>query len=311
MSDFDPTSTDLNLLTVFATLMRERSVTRAATQLRRGQPAVSHSLRQLRDMLGDPLFTRAGRAIEPTARAIELYEQVAPALAALAGAIRATRRFDPETAAPSFRLGLTDDLQLMLLPAIARRLRSVIPQARLVVRGTDYIRAFAMLESGEISTLIGHAENLPAQAKLRTLRRVPYRVLRAREPGDDLDLDGYCRRPHALVSSAGDLSGVIDDVLRRLGRSRRVVVSLPLFGAMPALIAGSDLVATLPAHLAEALGHGPLRCDGLPFDGPSYTLSLAWRLTVDRDPAEMRFRALLLEAVQAHIPGVSATATQP
>jgi DNA-binding transcriptional LysR family regulator len=40
MSDFDPTSTDLNLLTVFATLMRERSVTRAATQLRRGQPAV-------------------------------------------------------------------------------------------------------------------------------------------------------------------------------------------------------------------------------------------------------------------------------
>ena len=79
MSDFDPTSTDLNLLTVFATLMRERSITRAATQLRRGQPAVSHSLRQLRDMLGDPLFTRAGRAIEPTARAIELYEQVAPA----------------------------------------------------------------------------------------------------------------------------------------------------------------------------------------------------------------------------------------
>ena len=310
MNDFDQNAIDLNLLTVFATLMRERSVTRAATRLRRGQPAVSHSLRQLRAMFGDPLFTRAGRAIEPTTHAIELYQQVAPALAALASAVRSTRQFDPASAAPTFRLGLTDDLQLVLLPVFAARLRSAIPHAQLVVRTTDYTRAFAMLESGEVTTLVGHDENLPAQAKLRALRRIPYRVLRARETGGDLDLDAYCRRPHALVSSAGDLSGVIDDALRSLGRSRRIVVSLPLFGAMPSLLAGSDLVATVPVHLAEALGHGQLRCDPLPLDGPSYTLSLAWRLTVDRDPAEMRFRSLLLEAVQAQIPSASVTLTR-
>src|SRR5262245_21963722 len=109
MTNIDLERMDINLLVVLATLMRERSVTRAATVLRRGQPAVSHSLRRLRALLGDPLFIRAGRAIEPTARAIELHAQVAPALEALAGAVRATRSFDPTVAAPTFRLGLTDD----------------------------------------------------------------------------------------------------------------------------------------------------------------------------------------------------------
>ena len=47
---------DLNLLRVFAAVMLERNVTRAAAQLAMTQPAVSNALRRLREATGDELF---------------------------------------------------------------------------------------------------------------------------------------------------------------------------------------------------------------------------------------------------------------
>ncbi len=43
---------DLNLLVYLDVLLREKSVTKAANQLGITQPAMSNSLRRLRDMLG-------------------------------------------------------------------------------------------------------------------------------------------------------------------------------------------------------------------------------------------------------------------
>lgn len=61
---------DLNLLRVFDVMMRERSVTRAASELGRTQSAVSHSLSKLRYLLKDELFTRDGGEMRPTPRAV-------------------------------------------------------------------------------------------------------------------------------------------------------------------------------------------------------------------------------------------------
>ncbi|MBD0275341.1 MAG: LysR family transcriptional regulator, partial [Acetobacteraceae bacterium] len=57
---------DLNLLPVFAALMRERSVTRAGRALFLSQPAASAALARLRAAFGDELFVRNGNALEPT-----------------------------------------------------------------------------------------------------------------------------------------------------------------------------------------------------------------------------------------------------
>ncbi|QXM24103.1 LysR family transcriptional regulator [Elioraea tepida] len=56
-------SLDLNLLTVFAAIMAERSVTRAGERLGLSQPATSGALARLRVALCDPLFIRTGRAL--------------------------------------------------------------------------------------------------------------------------------------------------------------------------------------------------------------------------------------------------------
>src|SRR5208283_1927461 len=89
---------DLNLLLVFSALMRERSVSRAAGRLYLGPSAVSMALARLRDVTDDPLFVRAGAAMEPTPRALRLWAEFAPALASIEPALRGYRGLDPTTA---------------------------------------------------------------------------------------------------------------------------------------------------------------------------------------------------------------------
>jgi DNA-binding transcriptional LysR family regulator len=67
-------SIDLNLLVALDALLRDRSVTRAGRRIGLSQPAMSHALARLREMLGDPVLTREGRAMRRTA----LGERLAP-----------------------------------------------------------------------------------------------------------------------------------------------------------------------------------------------------------------------------------------
>ena len=84
---------DLNLLVILDALLSEQHVTRAAARLHLSQPAVSHALARLRDMLGDPLLVRHGGRLLPTARALELAIPLAQALAQVQ-ALLAPNRFD-------------------------------------------------------------------------------------------------------------------------------------------------------------------------------------------------------------------------
>src|SRR6218665_1906429 len=56
----------LRLLVVFDALLREGSVAKAAAGLRLQSPAVSRMLGQLREIYGDPLFTRTAKGLVPT-----------------------------------------------------------------------------------------------------------------------------------------------------------------------------------------------------------------------------------------------------
>lgn len=298
MKQIDLSRVDLNLLQVLAVLVRERHVTRAAARLGLGQSAVSHALARLRALLDDELFVRSGRVMEPTARALALMEGFAPALEAIEATLRAAAPFEPARAEATWRVGLTDDLQIAVLPALARRIRAEAPKARLVVLTLDYRTAADRLEAGDVSAAMTFLRRLPAAARTRTVRTCGYRVLRADHASGALDLDAYCRRRHVLVTYAGDLRGIVDDRLAELGRSREVVLSVAQFGTLPALLAGTDLLATVPDYAADALAAaGGLRSEPLPFASPTYPMSLAWRAASDGDPAEQWIRRALLAAV--------------
>ena len=73
-------SLDLNLLVALDALLREASVSRAAMRIGLSQPAASHALQRLRDLLGDPLLVRTGARMELTPRAQALRGPLAQAL---------------------------------------------------------------------------------------------------------------------------------------------------------------------------------------------------------------------------------------
>jgi LysR family transcriptional activator of mexEF-oprN operon len=298
MNKIDLRAIDLNLLTVFRALMQERHVSRAADRLRLGQSAVSHALSRLRALTGDDLFVRAGRLMEPTERALTLMAGLSPALEQIERTFRGTQAFDPTTASPTFRIGLTDDLQIAILPKLIRLLRSGIPHARLITRTADYRTAPDLLDRGDITTAMAFLPKLPSSAKTRTVGTIRYRVLRGDPDRRPLTLDAYCARPHVLVTYAGDLRGFIDDHLDQRGRTRHVAFSVPQFGTLPAVLKDTDFIATVPDYVATTLAaQGGLRADPIPFESPSYVLSLGWRLVADKDPAEVWLRKALQTAV--------------
>ncbi|WP_256354841.1 LysR family transcriptional regulator [Pseudomonas sp. sia0905] len=283
---------DLNLLIVFETLMHERSVTRAAEKLFLGQPAISAALSRLRNLFDDPLFVRTGRSMEPTARAQEIFALLSPALDSISTAVSRASEFDPATSNAVFRIGLSDDVEFALLPALLRRLRSEAPNVVLVVRRANYLLMPNLLASGEISVGVSYTEELPANAKRKSLRRSKPKLLRADSIPGKLSLDEYCARPHAMVSFAGDLNGFIDDQLARFDRTRKVVLAVPQFNGLGTLLAGTDLIAVVPDYTAAALtAAGGLRAEDLPFESDSFEMSMAWRGAQDNDPAERWLRS--------------------
>lgn len=291
-------TSDLNLLRAFVLIMRERSITRAARRLSVGQPALSHSLARLRAELGDELFVRAGRRMEPTALALALFESVSPALDRIDGSLAAIRAFDPATAERTFSVGMSEDLQLAFLPAIVAGLAERMPNARLAVRHADYLGAADMLERRDVSAVVGYLDHLPAAAKVRTIATVGYRVVSDGASAAIGTLDQYCGRRHVLVTFAGDMVGYIDETLERLGVGRRIALSLSNFAVVPYVLHGSGYLATVPEYLADTLvGRSGLRSSALPFDSPDFDISIAWRLTADGDPAESLLRDLIVEVI--------------
>ena len=195
---------DLNLLVAFDALMAERSVTRAGTRIGRTQPAMSAALSRLRALLGDELFVRGLKGLQPTPRALDLAEPLGRALAEIQRTLAFTQAFDPLTSASSFSLGLSEHSTYVVLPRLLERLATVAPAVTLRVRSfTNRDDAVTLLDGGEIDVAIGVP---PTVAAGRILPRPLFEerfvcVLRRDHPSAKarLDLKTFLSLSHLLV----------------------------------------------------------------------------------------------------------------
>src|SRR6202166_2078427 len=150
ISERNLSSVDLNLLVAFDSLMAERNVTRAAERNGLTQPAVSKALNRLRSLFGDPLFVRRDRAMEPTARALELAGPIHGALADISRTLTLPAAFDPATVRATIKIATIDLYHPTLLPALVRHLRLHAPGVDLQVRANDCSRLHERLAASEI-----------------------------------------------------------------------------------------------------------------------------------------------------------------
>lgn len=104
-------------LRAFEAVARHLSFIKAANELSVTQSALSHQVQKLEQHLGKPLFIRRTRAIDLTADGQRYYDEIRPALDAIAAATRAQRQLPSATV---LRIGLLASFAtLWLAPRLA------------------------------------------------------------------------------------------------------------------------------------------------------------------------------------------------
>ncbi len=292
IADSDLRRIDLNLLVVFAALIEERSATRAGRRLGLSQAAVSGALARLRRTFQDPLFTRAPGGLAPTPRALELATRLTPALAALADVVRRPHTFDPAGQERAFTIGMSDDIEAFLMPALVGALLREHPGITIRARQTNRHLVERMLDAGDIDLAVVAAPELSSAHRRERLFDSGYVTLL--DPALDaelpLSLDAFLALPHVLVSFDGR-RGVVDDALDALGRTRHVAASTTHFAGSIALVKAIGAVVTMPEPagrvFARELG---LALSPPPVELPSFTVSLAWHSLRTPDPAHAWLR---------------------
>jgi DNA-binding transcriptional LysR family regulator len=267
MINADLSRADLNLLVLFEVVLQERHVGRAAERLNLSPSAVSHGLRRLRRLLNDPVFLRTPRGVVPTARAMELAGPIADVLAGIRRVVATAEPFDPAKSRRRFTIGAPDGVSAVFLPALLASLARLGPGIDIGVRqllpspgSADIRRAWQTalddLESRAIDVAVAPVDEVPARFVARTLYEEDFVVAtRAEHPfAADPSLDRYCEMRHVVVSMTGDPNALFDDALARLGRSRRVALTVPNFMQAMPLVAATDLIAALPRKLVEVHG---------------------------------------------------------
>jgi DNA-binding transcriptional LysR family regulator len=290
---------DLNLLVTLDALLAEHNVTRAAERLHLSQPSVSVHLAKLRDAFGDPLLLPGPRGMRPTARAEELREPLRQALAALASAVAPAGVFDPAEADNTWRVMASDYAEsTVLLPALPG-LRAAAPGTRLALLDFSPERLVRQAEQGGLDLAFHIREDAPAGLRQRSMFTERYVLVgRSGHPGLKRrpTLAQFCKLDHAIVStSGGGFHGNADRALQAVGLTRRVVMSVPHFLFLKAVLARTDLVAMLPARLVA--DSPELRVVEPPLEIPGFELLMLWHERVHRDPAHQWLRDHIARSV--------------
>ncbi len=288
-------SVDLNLLVVFEALYQTRNVTVAGQRLNRAQPSVSNALARLRTLFDDPLFIRSGGSMMPTARTHQLMPQIQPVLEQIHQALRPPTRFDPATASQHrFRLAAGDYADITLLPAIISRLRQDAPGIDIRVSRLDRRTVVQQLERGEIDVALGGHLEATEGMLVQSLFNESFTCIASRHhpklATGSWDLQQYISLPHALYAPSDDGSarGIVDRRLTELGLERRVAATFSHIIALPAVVADSDLIATLAYSVARQFAD-PAKIRFLPLPtelaATAFSIDLVAGRQARRDPA--------------------------
>lgn len=293
---------DLNLLVALDALLREGSVSRAAERIGLSQPATSHALRRLRELMDDPLLVRAGPRMELTPRAEALREPLAAALAQVQG-LFAEEAFDPAVSRRRFKAMIPDVCTSVLLPAIVRRLEAEAPHVRLTLAPFRTPGLVTPDFARQLDFVIAYqAHDFPGFHRERIYVDSDAVAVRAGHPLRHRlgELDAFLAARHVAVVSRGVTADPIDEWLEGLGHRREVVLTVPAYLQALEVAASTDLVAMVPSRLIASRGPdlGLVRVEP-PLDTGQDEQFLLHPARLVADPASIWIRRLVLDVARA------------
>ncbi|MFT5658465.1 MAG: DNA-binding transcriptional LysR family regulator [Gammaproteobacteria bacterium] len=303
---------DLNLLTNLDVLLRERNVTRAATQLSISQPAMSNSLRRLRVLFQDPLLVRTSDGMMPTERAQQLQPVIRGVLATVDKAVQPQTAFDAGTSERVFRIMASDYAESALFPSILHRLREQAPGVILDIMTPSDV-SFLDVEQGRVDMVINRFDSIPQSFHQKNIWNDDFACLFSVDNPirENFTLDSYLKAHHVWVSKTGMGVGVgvdpsdvqhlgwVDEALNRLKKTRRISVFTRHYQAAMLLAEEKDLIVTLPAKAARLQkNNSRLVMREPPFHIPAIDLKMAWSPLLQHNPAHQWMRRLIVSVAR-------------
>jgi DNA-binding transcriptional LysR family regulator len=296
---------DLNLLVALDALLQQRSVTRAAEQMRLSQPALSASLARLRRHFGDDLLTRVGNEYRLTPLAVQLKERTRVALAGVERVFTAQPDFDPATSTREFSLLMSDYGVAVLGHPLARLLMAEAPRTRLRFPANTpemVDRADQVLLSTDLLIL---PHGFVTDLSHRDLYRDDWMCLVAADNplvGSQLSVAQLESLPWVVTYHGPTASTPAARQMRMLGIEPQVQVVTENFLTVPSLIAGSDRIALLQRRLVQQIPPGlGVRALPCPFEVGPLVEAMWWHPVYDHDPEHRYLRDLVVRAADEAI----------
>ena len=281
---------DGHTLRTFLTVLELSSVSKAAEKLDLTQPAVSHILRRLRQILGDPLFIRTGHRLTPTETALALKANAIEALDSLQR-MTAQRAFDPRHEEMKFVIAANDMQRDLIFPRLLRDAMAegislelqFIPSGQPSVPWIRDSRCHLAL-----TPLPPEASDIYQKIILRGKMMCFFDAAMGAPPRS---LEEYYAAQHLSVRFMEGRTSWAIWSSNEVDKSQisRPVVTVSNFNAIPPFIKGTRLIATqmdlMRLRTLQALDVAPL-----PFESDPVAIHMVWHERSNNDPAHRWLR---------------------
>jgi LysR family transcriptional regulator, nod-box dependent transcriptional activator len=293
---------DLNLLVALDALLTECSITKAAGRMNLSPSATSNALARLREYFDDELLVQVGRRMEPTPRAQVLLEAVRDVLVRVDSTIAIQPAFDPPTSDRVFRIFVSDYTQMVFVPHVLALASEQRCSARF-----DFLPQVSnpgrSLERGEADLLIIPRNFISTDHPEELLYTDEFVCVVWRDGAlarGDLSFERYVAASHVVMQPQGTLGESFENwFVKRYGVTRRVAVTSYCFSTLPAMVVGTDYIATVHTRLARQLQAAwPIVLRTPPVPITAMEQGLQWHKYRTQDPGLVWLRGLLKKAVE-------------
>jgi len=282
---------DLNLLITLHMLLETCSTTLTAAAIHRTQPAVSVSLRRLRDYFDDPLLEKDGRTLVPTPFALLLKHPLRRIIYSIDHFVQMGSSFDASTTNRSVTLAIPDIAQ-SITAKIVNQLRAEAPNLRInLAKGsldiTDYSEGLTLLLNGNVDLLFSfYIGDVPVGVDKRSFANQSWSVIARRDHpiSSAPTLEEWASYGHIQINSGATGRTPVDDLLATFKVSRQVCLKMDGFLQALHMVASSDLLLTTMTPLISPLVDTLALTEvPLPFEIPPVPCCIMTR-AVDDDP---------------------------
>lgn len=291
---------DLNLLTIFDTVMQEKSLTRAAQTLGMSQPAVSSAVSRLKVLFKDELFVRNGRGIKPTDRAFQLFSSVRRALQLVQNELPDTL-FDPLDCERVYNLCVCSPLDNYLTPLIFNKISEIAPRVSLSFKSSLSQQVINQLRYQEVEFVLDYNKfNHPEFTSIPLFN-------------DEMVL--VARRGHPRITASLDEQEIYQEQHATVALDRYASFSHPWYSSeeqqaciafhgnalvsVLSVVSQTNMVAIAPEWLAREFEEQfALQLLPLPLDMNSRTCYLSWHETAGQERSHRWMAELLTKICQ-------------